>query len=70
LLQDLRDCVQGLDLVLENLPLLTDEIKLVDWVKQNVQQFKKIDLIVDYQTLKMTYNMILKMRVQVIKKTL
>jgi hypothetical protein len=43
LLQDLQDCVQGLDLGLENLPSLTDEIKLVDWVKQNVQQFKKIE---------------------------
>ena len=43
LLQDLRDCVQGLDLGLENLPSLTDEGKLVDWVKQNVQQFKKIE---------------------------
>ncbi len=43
LLQDLQDCAQSLGLGLENLPTMTDEIKLLDWVKQNDSQFKKIE---------------------------
>ena len=45
LLQDLQDCAQSVGLGLENLPTMTmtDEIKLLDWVKQNDSQFKKIE---------------------------
>ena len=43
LLQDLQDCVQSMGLGLENLPTMIDEIKLLDWVKQNDSQFKKIE---------------------------
>jgi Dynamin family len=43
LLQDLQDCAQSMGLGLENLPTMTDEIKLLDWVKKNVQQFKTIE---------------------------
>ena len=43
LLQDLQDCAQSMGLGLENLPAMTDEIKLLDWVKQNDSQFKKIE---------------------------
>ncbi len=43
LLQYLQDCAQSLGLGLVNLPSATDEIKLLDWVMKNVQQFKKIE---------------------------
>jgi predicted GTPase len=43
LLQDMQDCAQSLGLGLENLPTMTDETKLLDWVKQNDSQFKKIE---------------------------